>query len=493
MSLTIYMSLSTAATPHFIYKQLAPLLLKHPRFKSYINPKTKQFETIPQFHYEDDFEKILSKYVQFQPCIPDNLSADERHDEFMTRLNDIVSSYIPINDPSSPDLLWRLYIIPQFSDKFLDTNCSDYSTFIFHVHHCISDGIGLLKFLVSDVIDKNRGGGDTKSNIQKSSQKEQQQQEQLLVPTKHLDKQKSKKDKVDLDTNTLDNFIPAPPNPNSPLTYIPDFFSSIYRSCFATAIPERRSALNRSVIQPLKHCYTTKSSDTTPCLKISYLKQVSKKLGVSINDLIYTAFSNAMTKYLLEADDGNKMLLKRKLRCSISVNQTAIEREYDLKDVGNYLALVPVPLENNVDDVDNYEKKLVDCIRTMRFLKRSSYVPLCLQMIKVFTLLPSTWIRPVWAYFTQGATTFFSNVPGPRSQLSICNGTDVHSIMFVPIVGGYMGTSISIMSYNDSLRIGISADRLTVKNPKVIVELIRDELNALCSFLLLKDTKELKQ
>lgn len=480
MVITIYISIATEATKEFLFKKLAPLLLKHPRFKSCINPETKRFETIPEFlnNEDGDLESILGKYVEFQPHISEKLSEDERHEEFLGRLNEIMSSYIPIGEKDVRGLLWRAYVIPQFSDKFPNENRPGYSTLVFNVHHCISDGVGLLKFLVSDVVDSNTADSEGPSK----ADGHQQHPEQLLVPTKHLDKNRNQKG-GEAGSQIQENFIPEPPNPKSPVTFIRDFFSSIYRSGIATTFPERRNALNRTDVQPLKHCYITKSTDTTPCLKIPHLKKISKMYGISINDLIYTAFSNGMTKYL-QMNEKNEKLLRHNLRCSISVNQTVIEKKYDVKDVGNYLALVPLPLHNKVGDLENYKKKLVDCIQTMRFLKRSYYVHLCLQMVKLFTLLPSKLVRPVWLYFTKGATTFISNVPGPRSEVSICNGTSVNSLMFLLIVGGYMGSAVAIMSYNDSLRIGVSTDRSTIKNPKVIVELIRDELNDLCNNLL---------
>lgn len=75
-------------------------------------------------------------------------------------------------------------------------------------------------------------------------------------------------------------------------------------------------------------------------------------------------------------------------------------------------------------------------------------------------------------------TIGFSNVPGPTYPY-ITNGARCKVLGFIMPVGKTIGSSISIISHGDTVKIGISADKSVLKSPRMLLDRIEGNLDEL--------------
>jgi len=81
--------------------------------------------------------------------------------------------------------------------------------------------------------------------------------------------------------------------------------------------------------------------------------------------------------------------------------------------------------------------------------------------------IPAELEKRVVTMFSSRATTVLTNVPGPREPLKLA-GSEISSLMFwVPQSGG-LGLGLSILSYNNAVRVGVAADAGLVKYPEAL-------------------------
>jgi len=62
-----------------------------------------------------------------------------------------------------------------------------------------------------------------------------------------------------------------------------------------------------------------------------------------------------------------------------------------------------------------------------------------------------------------------TNVPGPPQPLYICGSQIDHMMFWVP-QSGRLGLGVSILSYNDQVRLGVATDERLVPDPEVLAE-----------------------
>lgn len=103
----------------------------------------------------------------------------------------------------------------------------------------------------------------------------------------------------------------------------------------------------------------------------------------------------------------------------------------------------------------------------------STFIPPALhtRAARMATELSGRFTRPPW-------NTIVSNVPGPPVDLYCC-GARLEALYPLSIISDGMGLNVTVMSYRDSVDIGITADRGQTPEVQAIVESMQDELAAL--------------
>lgn len=207
---------------------------------------------------------------------------------------------------------------------------------------------------------------------------------------------------------------------------------------------------------------------------LNHVKGIKNRLGGTVNDVVLATIATALRGYLEERGihpDGME------LRAMVPVNVRAASEGGAL---GNRISMMAAPLPVGIHDP---LERLRQVRAAMASLKQGGQPARMTRMLEVVELLPPFLQRPLaWMNF-QGApiNTVCTNIPGPPVSL-YAQGKRLETLVpIVPLAQG-VGLAFAILSYADTLTIGVSADPALVPDIEVVIELLReahDELRAL--------------
>lgn len=467
MCFIVIIGLSINPSVEWLCANLLPRLLRHPRFASVVvkdRTGTWRFEKLPEFAQT---ASTAENHIEMQMPIQSDKPNDLRYKEFITRVNSIISTSLPLDRP-----LWSVHVIPRYSlDCSSTTNtCAtpneECCTLIFKMHHSVTDGIGMLKFLTAEMID-----GATPENPPSL----------LVVPARqrnHISKRNTQdpKDKT-ANRSNLDDQSKIIPNPSvmaSALAHrtvcavISDVCTDVYKTLVKPLFPDPDTVLTRGNIMGQKRCALTAPGTFT----VKQLREAGKRLGVTVNDLIYTAVSAGTSAYVkMHGDSGRKL---KKMHCVIAINRTMLDA-YQPSDVSNQFALLVTPL--HVDAQDSSER-LRCCVKTISRLKRGVQAALAIKVFQIVQWIPLFARRPFWRYLSRSTSITYSNLPGPIHPVSVA-GVPVNYMQFFGPSDGHLGATFSAFSYNNDIFLGMQTDENRVSDPERYIDLIKIELENL--------------
>jgi diacylglycerol O-acyltransferase len=204
------------------------------------------------------------------------------------------------------------------------------------------------------------------------------------------------------------------------------------------------------------------------------IKTIGRRLGGTVNDVLLTALTGALRRYLLVRQD---LPADASIRALVAVNRRPAGAEMEL---GNRISAVFLPLP--VDIADPAER-LAELKRTMDGLKDSLQPALIVGALEVLSRAPSPALTWAVSYLTSMATALVTNVKGPQERLYLA-GAPLEEMMFwIPRYGG-IGLGISILSYAGQVRLGILSDEDLVPDPEAIIAAFRDEFDSLLALAL---------
>jgi diacylglycerol O-acyltransferase len=214
---------------------------------------------------------------------------------------------------------------------------------------------------------------------------------------------------------------------------------------------------------------TTKRAAWSRPIPLDDVKRIGRRLGGTVNDVLLSAVAGALRAYLARRGARADGLT---LRAVVPVN---LRRPDDLDSLGNKFGLVFLPLP--VGEPDPLAR-LRATKRNMDRIKRSP------EAVVVFGLLralgkttPALLVRAV-NMLGRKATAVITNVPGPYEPIRFC-GKVIESVMFWVPQSGRLGLGISILSYAGQVRIGVASDAGLVPDPESIAAAFHDALDEL--------------
>ncbi|CDF39000.1 unnamed protein product [Chondrus crispus] len=439
-----------------------PRILKHPRFSSVVIEGKEgklRFESVPDFVPQN--EKLMMHQFDVQHVGGEDKSNREREKIFQDRLSELMTTPLDRERP-----LWKVTLFPQWSivdhDESVEKECC---MVVVRVHHSISDGIGLVKYFTSEIIDKTSQEEQSRllvvperqfkklRNQVHSSNPEKQQ----VSPTPAVTEQRHT-------TRNMRICVPEPGLLQRGWEFVEDVYLSSVRMLFTDPV----SVFTRSTIQREKVCALMPPSSFT----VQMLKNASRVFGVTINDLLYTAVAGASRLYLKEHGDNPDEL--KHLRCAIPFNEHALD-SFSLSDVSNVFAIIALNL--HVDEEDRM-KRFEVCVRTLRRAKRSNQLVLLMGLIQLVARMPRFPRKAFWRYLTRATSLLFTNVPGPREAVHI-GGVKVSSLHFFAPADGHAGVVLGMFSYMDKIAMGVAGDKGRISNPQRFVELLSSEIQLL--------------
>jgi WS/DGAT/MGAT family acyltransferase len=207
-------------------------------------------------------------------------------------------------------------------------------------------------------------------------------------------------------------------------------------------------------------------------LPLHELKAVKNRIGGTLNDAILTVISAAMRRDLQRRGIDPDGL---ELRAMCPVNLRSQDEHLHL---GNRVSMMVAPLPVGIHDPF---ERLRQVRAGMARVKASGLAGKMSQMLDLIEWIPAPLQvplaqLPVWV---PPFNTICTNVPGPPVSLYVQGHRLETLVPLVPLAQG-IGLAFAILSYTDTITIGITADPALVGDPAPMAEALLDAHQELC-------------
>ena len=204
-------------------------------------------------------------------------------------------------------------------------------------------------------------------------------------------------------------------------------------------------------------------------LALSEVKEVGRALGGSVNDVLISATTGALRRYMARRAAP---LARLDVRAAMPVNLRPLAR---MSQLGNHFGLVFLSLPLGIADP---LARLAELRRRSAALRRSAEAAVVLLILRTIGRVPLAMQRLVVKIFATKATLVMTNVPGPNRTLYLA-GRAIRDIFFWVPQSGRVGLGVSILSYDGTVRLGVGTDAGLVPDPQAIVAGFHEEFDEL--------------
>jgi len=206
------------------------------------------------------------------------------------------------------------------------------------------------------------------------------------------------------------------------------------------------------------------------------VKTVKNAFGVKVNDVVICLVSGAVREHLTHINQ----LPDEPLLGMIPVS---VRTEEERGTFGNKVSAMIAPLPTHIDDpaerleyihsVMKVAKDSHDALPAETLRDLTAFVPPALhaRAARVVTQLSGRFTRPPW-------NVIISNVPGPPIDLYFA-GAKLEAMFPLSIISDGIGLNVTIMSYRNSIDIGITADREQTPEVQTLIDGMQSELELL--------------
>ncbi len=206
------------------------------------------------------------------------------------------------------------------------------------------------------------------------------------------------------------------------------------------------------------------------------VKTVKNAFGVKVNDVVICLVAGAVREHLTFKGE----LPEEPLLAMIPVS---VRTEEERGTFGNKVSAMIVPLPTHIDDpaerlefihsVMGAAKDSHDALPAEALRDLTDFVPPALhaRAARVVTTVAGRFTRPPW-------NVIISNVPGPPIDLYFA-GAKLEAMYPLSIISDGIGLNVTIMSYRNSIDIGITADREQTPEVQTLVDGMQSELELL--------------
>ncbi|MCH7664499.1 MAG: wax ester/triacylglycerol synthase family O-acyltransferase [Acidobacteria bacterium] len=194
-------------------------------------------------------------------------------------------------------------------------------------------------------------------------------------------------------------------------------------------------------------------------IPLATVKAIGKSMGATVNDVLLAAVTETLRTYLAGRGEAAP---ERDVRAVVPVNIRAAGDDA----LGNQFGLVYLALP--VAETGSRERVLAIKERMDR-LKKSPEALVVYAVLKALGATHAGLQSKVIKLLSKNATAVVTNVPGPRRPLHVC-GCEIDDMMFWVPQSGRLGLGVSILSYNDQVRVGVATDAGLVPDPEALTK-----------------------
>lgn len=208
-----------------------------------------------------------------------------------------------------------------------------------------------------------------------------------------------------------------------------------------------------------------KDADWAPLLELDQVKAIGKRTGTTVNDVLLTAVSIGLTRYLKERGDTTTDELIWMVPVSIAPVEAGVPKE-----LGNHFALAALRMPIGISDFG-------DCLTSMHErmdrIKNSDEALITFGLQRGIAMAPGPLAAGLTNYFANKAVGVLTNVPGPRTQMTLA-GTPVDGVLGWAPCSGDQPLTICIFSYNGNVTVGFGADKALIPDLNRLSESFAD-------------------
>ncbi len=227
-------------------------------------------------------------------------------------------------------------------------------------------------------------------------------------------------------------------------------------------IPDRRSSLKN----PLGG---EKALVQLPPMNLNLVRSIAKRMDATINDVWVAAVAGALRAYLQEQGEP---AARRALRAAVTFN---LRNKGDAFLLGNHFGLVAVDLPSDEADAVS---RLAQTRAHMNAIKASHQPHATMFFLTLTGFLPR-WLQAVLLkVFTAKGSVVLTNVEGPPEPRYLAGARLQDARCWVP-QAGTMGVGFALMSYAGQIQISMFADRQQVRDPQRLMNLVGEAFTAL--------------
>jgi WS/DGAT/MGAT family acyltransferase len=213
----------------------------------------------------------------------------------------------------------------------------------------------------------------------------------------------------------------------------------------------------------------TKRATWSAPIPLQDVKTVGRRLGGTVNDVLLTAMTGALRRYL---GDRGQSLDDASLTAAVPVNLRPPGTEGEL---GNRIGFVYLALPVGIADPGD---RLREIKRRMDHHKGSLEAPLGIIVVRALGMVPASVQDVLVNYLGTKATVLVTNVMGPRERLYLA-GVPLEVLMFWLPPSGGVGVGVSILSYAGQVWLGVLTDQGLVPDPEAIIAGFQPEFDVL--------------
>lgn len=205
-------------------------------------------------------------------------------------------------------------------------------------------------------------------------------------------------------------------------------------------------------------------------LDLNAVKQVARGLNGTVNDALMTVASGAIHDCLTQ---GNATPPPCGIRVAVPFNLRPIDQP--VERLGNQFGLVMVPLPV---DVACPRMRFRQVQEQMSRIKRSWQAQVSYSLLDLFGRGPAMLERRALNLLSRKASAVLTNVPGPSEPLYLAGAKLTQPHFWVPQTGG-IGVGMSIFSYNGQVQFGLITDTNLGVDPAQLVRSFQTHFEAL--------------
>jgi WS/DGAT/MGAT family acyltransferase len=204
-------------------------------------------------------------------------------------------------------------------------------------------------------------------------------------------------------------------------------------------------------------------------LDLAEIKAIGHASGATVNDVLVTALTGGLRDYLRRRDS-----LVDEVRAFVPFNLRPLDQPLP-STLGNAFGLVFLALPVGIAST---RERLRAVKAEMDAVKHSAEGTVAYGVLGVMGLTPPEVEKVAIDVFAAKASMVVTNVPGPQRPLFVA-GTRLRGVLVWAPMAGSVAMSVSILSYDGRVTVGVMSDAGLVPDPERIVGGIDRELRKL--------------